>query len=135
MLRRLYLVNAALLVVHEIDSAYWKEWELFRLPGGLGVFLALHVPLVIAVMWGYEQVTADSRAARWASMVLAVAGAMAPLLHGALLLLGSPAFRTTTSIAVLVAVGLVSVVQGTVVATAWRRPRPRTSSTLTPPSR
>ena len=27
----LYLVNAVLLITHEIDSAYWKEWELFKL--------------------------------------------------------------------------------------------------------
>ena len=29
----LYLTNAVLLINHEIDSAYWKEWELFKLPG------------------------------------------------------------------------------------------------------
>ena len=28
-----YLADLTLLVVHEIDSAYWKEWELFHLPG------------------------------------------------------------------------------------------------------
>ena len=27
-------LNFALLVTHQIDSAYWKEWELFHLPGG-----------------------------------------------------------------------------------------------------
>jgi hypothetical protein len=26
----LYLVNSVLLINHEIDSAYWKEWDLFR---------------------------------------------------------------------------------------------------------
>ena len=31
----LYLVNASLLVTHEIDSAYWNEWELLHLPGGI----------------------------------------------------------------------------------------------------
>jgi len=31
----LYLSNSILLINHEIDSAYWKEWELFKLPGGL----------------------------------------------------------------------------------------------------
>jgi len=29
----LYLVNTVLLTVHEIDSAYWHEWRLLRLPG------------------------------------------------------------------------------------------------------
>lgn len=25
----LYLANATVLITHEIDSAYWHEWELF----------------------------------------------------------------------------------------------------------
>jgi len=29
----LYMVNAVLLILHEIDSAYWKEWELFKMRG------------------------------------------------------------------------------------------------------
>jgi len=41
----LYLVNAILLINHEIDSAFWKEWELFKLPGGIGGFLILHFPI------------------------------------------------------------------------------------------
>ncbi len=34
----LYLGNILMLIVHEIDSAYWEEWKLFRLPGGESVF-------------------------------------------------------------------------------------------------
>ena len=30
----LYVVNATLLICHQIDSAYWREWELLRVPGG-----------------------------------------------------------------------------------------------------
>ena len=26
----LYLANSVLLINHEIDSAYWKEWDLFQ---------------------------------------------------------------------------------------------------------
>jgi hypothetical protein len=33
-----YLINSVLLITHEIESAYWKEWELFRLPGGFPSF-------------------------------------------------------------------------------------------------
>jgi hypothetical protein len=43
----IYLVNATLLIVHEIDSAYWKEWELFKLPGGAGGFVILHKVKII----------------------------------------------------------------------------------------
>ncbi len=48
----LYLINGVLLIDHEIDSAYWREWELFRLPGGISGFLVLHVPLLFVVLWG-----------------------------------------------------------------------------------
>jgi hypothetical protein len=37
-----YFMNAILLIVHEIDSAYWKEWELFKLRGGITGFLIIH---------------------------------------------------------------------------------------------
>jgi hypothetical protein len=40
-------MNAILLINHEIDSAYWKEWELFKLPGGIGGFLILHFPMLL----------------------------------------------------------------------------------------
>jgi len=30
----IYLTNSVLLINQEIDSAYWKEWKLFGLPGG-----------------------------------------------------------------------------------------------------
>ena len=46
----LYLANALTLIVHEIDSAYWKEWDLFRLPGGEAGFLLLHFPLAERVL-------------------------------------------------------------------------------------
>ncbi len=45
-------VNATLLICHEIDSAYWREWELFRIPGGASMFVALHIPLIAIVLWG-----------------------------------------------------------------------------------
>jgi hypothetical protein len=41
----LYFINLALLILHEMDSAYGKEWDLFRLQGG---FLLIHPPLGVA---------------------------------------------------------------------------------------
>ena len=48
----LYLVNAVLLINHEIDSAYWKEWQLFKLPGDITGFLLIHFPLLILILDG-----------------------------------------------------------------------------------
>jgi hypothetical protein len=46
----IYLLNTVVLIIHEIDSAYWKEWELFRLPGGVTGFLNLHFPILFFVL-------------------------------------------------------------------------------------
>lgn len=30
-----YILNATLLLLHEIESAYEREWEILKLPGGI----------------------------------------------------------------------------------------------------
>lgn len=108
MLKRLYALSASLLILHEIDSAYWREWEVLGLPGGVGLFLALHLPLLLLLLWGYEQVATGERAAARAATVLALAGIAAPAIHGVLLWRGEAAFRTPVSLAVLGATLLTS---------------------------
>ena len=51
-----YLTDAVLLIVHEIDSAYWKEWELFKLPGEISFFLIVHIPLVFIILYGIDEI-------------------------------------------------------------------------------
>ncbi len=121
MLARVYLLNAALLTVHEIDAAYWHEWELFHLPGGVSGFLALHVALVLLVVWGYGRVLAGSRTGLWMSAMLAAAGILAVVVHGFSLLAGRPEFGTVASLCVLAAAGFLSLAQATLVAIEWRR--------------
>jgi len=55
-IENLYLLNLSLLITHEIDSAFWKEWELFRLPGGIQLFLLLNFVLVILYLLGHQRV-------------------------------------------------------------------------------
>jgi hypothetical protein len=45
----LYILNATLLLLHEIESGYEREWELLGLPGKLAGFLVLHVPVILAL--------------------------------------------------------------------------------------
>lgn len=91
-LERLYLANATVLISHEIDSAYWHEWELFHLPGGIQLFLALHLILLPLVLYGYREVCCRGRYARAASLLLAGVGVFAALLHGGFMLYGDRAF-------------------------------------------
>jgi hypothetical protein len=104
--KRLYALTASLLIVHEIDSAYWREWELFRLPGGIAAFLALHVPLALLVLWGYERVSSGTRAGTRMAVAVGAAGTATAAIHGAFLASGAASFRTAPSLALIAATGL-----------------------------
>jgi hypothetical protein len=52
----LYVINATLLILHEIESAYEKEWEILKLPGKITGFLLLHVPIIILIFYGLIEI-------------------------------------------------------------------------------
>jgi hypothetical protein len=107
----LYLVNTALLATHEIDSAYWHEWTLFHLPGGIQFFLLLNLALLIVVLYGFDKVARQANGMRVFSYILAGGGIFAFSVHTFLMLLGHPEFRSTVSIGLLIAILLVSIAQ------------------------
>ena len=106
MLPALYRLTAALLIVHEVDAGYWREWDVLRLPGGVALFLALHVPLALAVLWGAEQVATGGRGARAMALAIAAAGLATLGVHGTLLALGGREFASAPSLVVLALVAL-----------------------------
>lgn len=107
----LYLINATLLIIHEMDSAYQKEWELFHLPGGAGLFLVLHVPLIGAVLYGFLEAAQKTQVGLWFSFVLSIVGLGAFGIHFFFLKRGAPQFRQAVSVATLIAILLASQAQ------------------------
>ncbi len=116
----LYIVNAVLLIVHEIDSAYWHEWKLFKLPGGISFFLALHLPLVFLILWGLVQLQQNTPAGYVISMILAAAGIFAFTIHMVFITKGNREFKTPLSIALLIATLVVSIIQAWFTITAMQ---------------
>lgn len=112
----LYVINATLLITHEVDSAYWREWDLLHLPGGIQFFLILHLGLVFLVLYGLVKLARGQRSGLWFSLALACAGAAAFVIHASLLLLGHPEFRLPMSLTILGASLIVSIIQGTAAA-------------------
>ena len=108
---QLYLLNLALLATHEIDSAYWHEWEMFRLPGGIQFFLVLNFLLLLVFFLGLVQVIRRARYARAFSYLLAGAGLFAFTVHTVFLVLDYPQFRSPVSVGLLAAIFLVSTAQ------------------------
>ncbi len=108
----LYVVNAALLVVHEMDSVYWREWDLFGLPGGVTGFLALHLPLTAALLYGLVLLVRRSPAGLVFSLILAGSGVFAFSIHLYFIKKGRPEFKAPISLAILFAALIVSLIQG-----------------------
>lgn len=107
----LYLSNAVTLIVHEIDSAYWREWELFRLPGGLAGFLWLHFPLLFVVLYGLVLVDRSVFAGHVLSLVLSLGGLFAFSIHTYFIRQGREEFKAPVSQLVLRATLLLSLAQ------------------------
>jgi hypothetical protein len=107
----LYLTNTVILIVHEIDSAYWKEWQMFRLPGGVAVFLLLHVPILTPVLYGLVLVDRGAPAGYVLSLALGLAGVMAFSIHTSFSRQGRVEFRTPVSRTILWFTLLLSLIQ------------------------
>ena len=114
-----YILNSTLLIVHEIDSAYWKEWDLFGLPGGVSGFLVSHVPIVMILLFGVIGVYQHTRFGYVMNWVTAFGGVFAFFIHSYLIQAGNPQFKTLTSQAILYSLLISSGVQMILVYKYW----------------
>jgi hypothetical protein len=107
----IYLINAIFLINHEIDSAFWREWELFRLPGGVTGFLLLHFPLLWFVLYGLVLVNKKTFAGLIFSMVLAFGGIFAFTIHTWFIRKGREEFTSAMSRFILCVTLILSSIQ------------------------
>ena len=110
-LRWLFLANATVLITHQIDAAYWHEWELFLIPGGNQVNLLLNIPIIALVLYAHARVVADGPAGLAFYKLLAGLGLLTVAIHAFFFLRGSESFAQPMSIALLLATLLLSVWQ------------------------
>ena len=107
----LYLINAVLTINHEIDSAYWKEWELFKLPGDINGFLIIHFPVLFFILYGLILVYKQSFAGLIFSLLLCFGGIFAFTIHTYFIKKGRSEFNKPISKFILLAMLSVSIVQ------------------------
>jgi len=107
----LYLANATVLITHQIDAAFWHEWELFGLPGGAPLFVLTNLPMMFAILWGAQALALGRIGGIVMSWALVGSGAVAIGLHGWFLLRGHDAFRAPVSLGLLAATGVISALQ------------------------
>lgn len=107
----IYLLNAVLLIAHEIDSAYWEEWKLFRLPGGVSLFVMLHLPLLAIILYGLVLIERMASGGLIISLILALSGLFAFNIHRYFIRKGHDEFTIPTSQFLLWATLIVSLAQ------------------------
>lgn len=107
----LYLINSVLIINHEIDSAYWEEWKLFRLPGGISGFLAVHFPLLFIILYGLIEVYRQTAAGFLFSLILSAGGIFAFSIHTYFIRRGNTEFTLPLSRFILIATMIVSLAQ------------------------
>jgi hypothetical protein len=108
----LYLINFALLFTHEIDSAFWKEWELFHLPGGIQGFLIANFILLIIALYGFMKLVSGEKTGRIFALLLSGGGVFAFIIHSYFILTGHGEFTLPVSLGLLFSTLIVSAVQG-----------------------
>jgi hypothetical protein len=98
---RLYVFTTALLLAHQIDSAFWREWDLFGIPGGVQVFVVLNVLLILPVLVGLTRVAKGTRDGAAFALVLSSVGVATFFIHLGFALHGHSEFATPVSWTVL----------------------------------
>ena len=91
-----------LLIFHQIDAAYWKEWEMFNLPGGVQGFLLFNIILIPIVLLGYKSVIVNDPTARKYSYFCSGLGILTFAIHLAFMVLDYAQFTLPLSMIIIV---------------------------------
>ena len=117
----LYLLNLALLITHEIDSAFWKEWNLFGLPGGIQEFLVVNFLLMLVALVGFRNMISGKRSGYYFALILAGSGIFAFGIHSYFVLQGHQEFTLLVSVVTLIMIFFLSLIQGVLAVKALRK--------------
>ncbi|HPD55954.1 MAG TPA: hypothetical protein P5294_05025 [Smithellaceae bacterium] len=76
-----YIINATLLLLHEIESAYEREWEILKIPGRITFFLILHIPIILILFYGLLEIEKQSQIGLWLGIITGIGGMIPFLVH------------------------------------------------------
>jgi uncharacterized membrane protein len=109
----IYIMNAVILINHEIDSAYWQEWKLLNPndKSGINGFLLMHFPMLFIILFGLVLVYEHRLSGYIISMALAAGGLFAFFFHFYHLRKGKPEFNSVLSKALIVSTFILSIIQ------------------------
>lgn len=102
-LHRLLILQMALIIGHQIDAAYWREWEMFLLPGGIQLFNVINVVLFLILLVSLQWVFSGHPRGRLGAWVVTLGGGLIFPIHAAFALAGYQQFALPVSVVLIVA--------------------------------
>lgn len=108
-MERWCLTTLLALILHQIDAAFWQEWDMFHVPGGIQGFLVFNLLAVGFLLHGYRQVLLVRPSARIYAAVCGGTGVATAAIHAGFAAIGRDEFHLPLSVLVL----LVCLVAGT----------------------
>ena len=76
-----FIFNATMLLLHEIESSYEKEWEILGLPGRITGFLLLHIPIIILLFYGALEIEKRTQVGLIIGIISGIGGIIPFLVH------------------------------------------------------
>lgn len=76
-----FILNATLLLLHEIESGYEKEWEILKLPGRITGFIILHIPIIILLFYGLLEIDRRTQTGLVLGIIAGIGGMIPFLVH------------------------------------------------------
>ncbi|MEG0184201.1 MAG: DUF6713 family protein [Stenotrophomonas sp.] len=102
-MERWYLATLLSLVLHQIDAAFWHEWRMFHVPGGIQGFLLFNLVAIGVLLRGYRQVVLKLPSARRYALLCGALGVATTLIHAGFAALGRDEFNLPLSLLALLA--------------------------------
>lgn len=102
MLNKIMILNLALVITHQIDAAYWHEWEMFGIPGGIKVFNLMNVVILIILLACAISVIEKRKHGFACSLMIAFVCALVLPIHSGFALAGFDQFNLPVSIALII---------------------------------
>jgi len=77
----LYILNSCLIIVHEIESGYEREWEILHLPFRLKGFLIIHIPIIIIILIGVLEIYKFTFIGITIGYIISIGGTLPLVIH------------------------------------------------------
>lgn len=81
LLTLLFILNATLLMLHEIESSYEREWEILKLSCKITGFLLLHIPILFLLFYGVLEIERQSQVGLILGLITGIGGLIPFLVH------------------------------------------------------